>query len=201
MSEVEIKWVVRYRGAEPGPTYRIDGTVLTADTNCGEQCSVSYDVTAPQGVAIRGENGSGDLSLTDVAEVDVTVGSGSVTVNGATGSVRAQTGSGDINVTDIAGAVTLHAGSGSIEGRDLAGGDVTVEVDSGDILLSLAAPRSVWARAGSGDIAVSVPDGGYRVSVRTGSGDQAVDVIDDLTARNVLDLSSGSGDIAVSRVL
>jgi hypothetical protein len=199
VSTVQIKRVVRYRSSEPGATYRIDGTVLALDTDCGRQCSVSYDILAPHGVAVRGENGSGDLDVTDVSAVAVKVGSGSITVTRASGAVTADTGSGDIRLVDAAAAVSAHTGSGSIDGRGLGGGRVEASTGSGDITLALGTPGAVRARASSGSVELTVPPGGYRVAASTGSGSKNLEVSDEPGASALLDLETGSGDITVKR--
>jgi hypothetical protein len=89
---VRIKRVVRYRGAQPETTYRITGTELVLDTDCGNDCSVSFEVTAPEGVAVRGETGSGDVELSGVGVVEVKLGSGAADVTGANGPVREEPG-------------------------------------------------------------------------------------------------------------
>ncbi|HEX5540598.1 MAG TPA: DUF4097 family beta strand repeat-containing protein [Micromonospora sp.] len=198
VSMVQIKRTVRYRGDEPDANYRIEGTVLTVDTRCGRNCSVSYDITAPQGVAVGGSTGSGDLTLTNVGRVDVATGSGSITVQGASQAVRAETGSGDITVTDGLGPVSVEAKSGSVVGRGLGGGEVSVRTNSGDVSLTLDTPQSVRLSVGSGDVTLSVPTGSYRVSARTSSGDQDIRVPSDPAAPFLLDLSSRSGDIELS---
>nr|MDT0662402.1 DUF4097 family beta strand repeat-containing protein [Micromonospora sp. DSM 115978] len=197
---VTIDRVVRYRGAEPGPTYRIEDTNLIIDVDCGRQCGVSYDIVAPPGTAVRGENGSGDVVLTGVAEVDVKVGSGSIEVTGATGAVMVEAGSGRIEINDITAAVTARAGSGTIIGKGLGGGAVRAETGSGGIRLSLTNPAPVQARADSGSIDLAVPAGDFRVRVETGSGDQRVNIPDVPSATMLLDLRTGSGTVSVERL-
>lgn len=197
--DVGINRVVRYHSGDPEQaTYRIEGGVLHLDTDCGRRCSVSYDILAPQGVTVRGENGSGNVTLTDVAAVDMTVGSGEVTVSGATGTVRVETGSGNIDLSSVSGEVTAHAGSGDVEGRELGGGrQVRVETGSGNITLALASPGSVQARASSGEVELSVPAGSYQVRTSSSSGTVHSDVPNDPAATAVLDASTGSGNITV----
>lgn len=201
VSHVQIKRVVRYRGGEPRTTgtYRIDGTELTLDADCGRQCSVSYDILAPEGVSVRGENGSGEVLLTRVGAVDIKVGSGAVDINGASGTVRAETGSGDIAVRDIKGAVTALTGSGEITGRRLGGGKVDVETGSGAISVTLETVASVRAFTSSGEVELVVPSGSYRVTVSTGSGDKNVSVPHDPSATEQLDVEAGSGDVTIRR--
>lgn len=197
--DVGINRVVRYHsGGSDRATYRIEDGVLYLDTNCGRRCSVSYDLLVPRGVTVRGENGSGDVTLTEVAAVDLTVGSGEVTVSGVTGTVRVETGSGDIDLSSLSGEVTAHAGSGDVEGRELGGGrQVRVETGSGNITLALADPGSVQARASSGEVELSVPAGSYQVRTSAGSGTVHSDVPNDPAATAVLDVSTGSGDISL----
>lgn len=198
--DVTIKRIVRYRGDEPrDATYRIDGTGLVLDTDCGRQCSVSYEVTLPEGVAVRGENGSGNLELSRVGAVEVRAGSGDIAISMAKGAVTAETGSGDITVADVTGAVAVRAGSGNVTGRGLGAG-VTADTGSGEIILALGAPGSVRASAGSGSVALSVPAGRYHVQADAESGSRNVSVTDDPGAPLLLDLHTGSGDITVAQV-
>ena len=66
-SEVRIKRVVRYQGGRTGQRpYEIKGSELVLDTDCGSRCSISYEVTVPEGVAVQGETSSGDVELSRV---------------------------------------------------------------------------------------------------------------------------------------
>jgi hypothetical protein len=197
VSNVRINRVVRYRGDQPGDTYRIEGTELLVDTDCGRNCGVSYEILAPEGVSVSGESGSGDIDLSKVAAVDVKVGSGDITVAGATGAVRTQTGSGDISLTEVSTTSTARTGSGSISGYGLAG-TVEATAGSGDISLAFGAAGSVRAEASSGSIDVTVLAGPYRVRSHTGSGSAEVNVADDPAATNSIDVTAGSGDILIA---
>lgn len=155
--EVRIDRVVRYRGDEPGRTYRVSGTVLHIDTDCGASCRVTYDIQAPPGVAVRGQNGSGDVVLSQMAAVDVRLGSGSIDVSDSTADVVAHTGSGDVTVALLKPA-DVRAGAGS--------GDITITVPQGRYRVN--------ARTGSGDSTINVPDnpaGEHLVEIDSGSGD------------------------------
>lgn len=197
VSGVEIDRVVRYHGGEPDAAYRIDGTELFIDTDCGRRCSVSFDILAPEGVTVRGENGSGDAVFTRTGAVDYTVGSGSIQLVDPAGEVRAETGSGDITVTGAPAAVSLRTGSGSISGHGLGGGEVQAETGSGDVELTLEKPASVRADTGSGDVRLTVPTGSYQVRADSGSGDTDVRVTPDPAAKLVIAVHTDSGDIMV----
>lgn len=196
--EVRIDRVVRYRGAEPGKTYRIEGSVLHVETDCGERCGVSYDIHAPAGVAVRGDNGSGDLVLTGVSAVDVKVGSGTVTVTDATGDVKVVTSSGDVRVVNVAGNLTADVSSGSVVARGITGATTQVTTSSGDINLSLDKPGGVRAEASSGDIDLTVPTGTYQIDASADSGTVDVRVPNDPAGRHQLRLHADSGDVTVA---
>lgn len=196
---VEIRRTVRYQRDEPGTTYRVVGTVLELEIDCGWRCSVSYDIDAPPGVSVRGENGSGQVALFDVASVSMKVGSGGVTVDGADGAVTAETGSGGITVARAAGPVTLTAGSGSVEGRELGGQGVLATAGSGSVTLSLDTAGPVQAQAGSGSVHITVPSGSYQVRTRTGSGHADVQLPHDADGEHLIDAETGSGSITVAQ--
>lgn len=201
IAETRIKRTVSYRNAtEPGATYRLAGTVLTVDTDCGSTCSVSYDIEAPAGVAVRGTLRSGDVHLTNVATADVEVSSGNVDVTGATGAVKVQARSGDLTVADVHGATQLVATSGDIIGTGLGGGSLSVEATSGDVDLTLSKPGSVTVKATSGNINLTVPTGAYNVNASASSGELVqVGIVDDPAAKNVLDVRATSGDVSVTQ--
>jgi hypothetical protein len=195
-ADTAINRVVRYRGGEPGRTYRIEGSVLTVETRCGGDCGVSYDIEAPAGVKVSGGLQSGDIRLAGVGTVDVEVTSGDVTVDSATGPVTVRTTSGDIIAGAVTGATTLTATSGDIEARALTGA-ATARTTSGNIELHLAEVGAVQARANNGDVQVVVPPGRYQVRVDTDNGDQDVTVANDASAPTLLDVTTDNGDVIV----
>ncbi|WIM97750.1 DUF4097 family beta strand repeat-containing protein [Actinoplanes oblitus] len=195
VTETTIKRVVR-GGNGSSTTYALSGTTLTLPTSCGLDCRISYEVRAPTGVKVRGKVNSGDLSLTDVGAVDVTLTSGDVRVDGATGPVRVKATSGDMDITRAAG-VTVEATSGNIAAREITG-PVDARVTSGDLDLELTSPASVTAEVSSGDLMLLVPTGSYRITQHTGSGDADIHgVTNDPRSANVLDLRTRSGDLTV----
>lgn len=196
--QVEIRRMVRYRSNEPDTSYKIEGTTLVLDADCGSWCSVNYEVTAPKGVAVRGGGDSGNINLSGVSAVDVKIDSGNITVTGATGKVAAETDSGNVIVRGATGGVDLMSGSGNIDADQLGGPQNTARADSGNIGLSLITPGAVTAQADSGNIRVQVPSDSYQVEARTDSGRTNVEVPDVPDGKHLLDLSTDSGNITVS---
>lgn len=199
--DTRIKRIVRTDGStDPQASYRLVGTVLTLDTSCGERCRVSYEIQAPTGVAVRGRLGSGNITLSDIATAEVTVGSGDILVDRASGTVSMKSNSGNITANDLLGEATLVAGSGDVDAQGLSGGKaVRAQTGSGDVTVELAEAASVTARAGSGDVELTVPDGAYQVRTRNGSGDaELLGLVDDPKAKNIIDVQTGSGDARVT---
>jgi len=199
ISETHIKRLVRSTGADPGVSYRLTGTVLNVDTSCGPNCHVSYEIEAPTGVAVRGRLRSGDVSLTDVATADVTLTSGNIMIERATGAVSAKTTSGDITAAGLLGASTLIAGSGNVQAVDVAGGaPLRFETGSGDVDVTLTEAAPVTVKAGSGNVDLVVPTGSYQLKTLTGSGDKEISgITNDPKSKNLIDARTGSGDLRV----
>lgn len=174
--------------------------MLTIDTDCGSNCSVTYDIEAPLNVAVRGELRSGDIGLSGVGKTDVTVTSGDIMVSKATGDVRAKATSGDVDVVDSTGKATVLSTSGDVRALNI-NGAVEARTTSGDVDVKVTTVSSVIAKATSGDVNVIVPPGSYQIRTDTGSGDaQVVGVVNDPKAKSVIDLSATSGDAILSAV-
>ncbi|TDC45316.1 hypothetical protein E1258_30470 [Micromonospora sp. KC207] len=195
--QVRITRVLRYHGDQPRVRYEIRGDELVLDTDCGSRCSISYEVTVPEGVAVRGEAGSGNVVLSRVGEVNVRVASGNLEITRATGAVRAETDSGNVEADDVRGPATLRASSGNVTGSRLSG-QVDAETNSGNITVELAAPASVRAHASSGDVQLVVPAGRYQVRSDVGSGEADLGVVDDPGASLLLDVAANSGSVTVT---
>lgn len=197
VTETSIQRII-HRNSDPGQSYRIDGTVLHLDTDCGSDCTVDYVVEAPAGVAVRGELSSGDLALTGVGRTDVTVTSGDIAVVKATGPVNAKATSGDVTVLDSAAATTAESTSGDVRAMNVSG-PVSATATSGDVDVKLSTPGSVTARANSGDVTVIVPPGSYQVRADAASGDAAImGLVNDPAAKNVIEVNASSGNATVT---
>lgn len=197
IGETRIRRIVRTDG-DPEVSYRITGTTLTVDTNCGSDCRASYEIEAPTGVAVRGDLHSGNMTLIGVASADVAVNSGEIDLQGVTGTVKAKATSGNITANALTGPATFEVTSGDVAATDLTGGGaIRAVASSGSLDLRLAQPASVTARASSGDIDLEVPAGAYRIQQRAESGNFDSDVTSVPGAANVLNLEASSGDISI----
>jgi Putative adhesin len=195
--EVNVKRTVHYGGSAPAQTAHVEGSTLVLGMDCGNACSVSYDVKLPATAKVTGSTSSGNVILSGVSGVDITGSSGDITVNRVDGPVNVSISSGDIELTGLTGSVNAKATSGNIGARDISGGVVRLEATSGDVELSLTLVGDVGVQTTSGNIEVHVPPGAVRVDTDVSSGDVRVDVPTDPNAPRRLDLHASSGDITV----
>ncbi|WP_019631128.1 DUF4097 family beta strand repeat-containing protein [Actinomadura atramentaria] len=182
-----LTWALR----RPAVRMTWSGDVLWVKVECGHRermtpglsCSVALDFQVPAATAVTSTSAAGEVA-----------------VRGLTGPVVMRTRGGSLDLADTSGPVDFEAGSGNLLARGLRAARVKAHVGSGDVRMGFAgAPESVDARTGSGEIEVAVPPGShYRLRGETGSGDRNIDqAVPDSNAPGVLDLSTGSGSVAV----
>jgi DUF4097 and DUF4098 domain-containing protein YvlB len=93
---------------------------------------LDFEVTVPDNIALRVEDGSGDLTIDTVASVDLTDGSGDISIRNVIGDVAVRDGSGDMKIDNVSGnGVDIrnvkhdvhigNKGSGSVEVSDVGG--------------------------------------------------------------------------------
>jgi putative adhesin len=199
LTETKINRIV-HRNSDPGDSYKLTGSTLTLNTDCGPNCRVSYDITTPPGVKVRGSLGSGDLGVSGVSGVDVSLDSGNVLVSEVKGDVTAKADSGDVTITDTTGKVTASADSGDVRAVKISGGPVDLRADSGDVDLEALQPMSVTAVADSGNVTARVPAGHYAINTDARSGDEQVGgpgLIADQGAKFKLTMAADSGDVTL----
>jgi hypothetical protein len=147
----------------------------------GRRCAAAYVIRIPVDTVVDARTGSGDLNVRDIA-----------------GDLHLTTGSGDIALANTSGAVWARADSGAITGGKLSSPELSAQLGSGDARLAFAAaPRSVTAAATSGDVNIAVPEGRYRTSAHSDTGDQTVSVYGDDAATSEITARTGSGDVNI----
>ncbi|MET0424291.1 MAG: DUF4097 family beta strand repeat-containing protein [Actinoplanes sp.] len=197
VTETTVKRVIR-RSDNPGESYRLDGTKLVLDTDCGPRCSASYEIKTPTSVLISGKMQSGDVKLDGIGGVEFELTSGDVVIAGPTGPVELRGTSGDLEILNAKAAVDVQATSGDLKVLNAAG-PVKAQVTSGDVSVQLTKPGSVTAHATSGDLNVILPTGEYKVVSNVGSGDLNVNgLTSDSSSKNVIDVQVKSGDANVT---
>lgn len=200
----EIRVVSRLKYGLAAPRLRqdsgADGVHLSASCPWwGTFCSVDYEITVPNGMAVRAESSGGSITVRGVSGAVETVSSGgSITIADSTGSVRARSSGGSVTVSGATGSLELDSSGGSVLGDRLRAGEVRAETSGGDVRLIFAIPPvRVEASSSGGSVEVLLPrvDGGYRVDASSSGGDREVEVpTDPASARHVTARSSG-GDV------
>jgi hypothetical protein len=137
---------------------------------------LDFTVQIPENLAVVVKDGSGELTIRNVASLRVSDGSGELTVDTVRGDATISDGSGELSVSNVAGTVRITDGSGAISLRGI-GRDVIIEAD------------------GSGGIEVANVKGSVTVESDGSGGIDVVDVVGDFTVRR-----DGSGGIEFSSV-
>ncbi|WP_181775337.1 DUF4097 family beta strand repeat-containing protein [Amycolatopsis pittospori] len=110
---VSLRREVTYTGRNPGKTHSVENGTLVLG-GCS-QCGVDYEVVVPRELAISGGIGTGKITLTRAASVDLHGDVGDLKVQSSSGPVRLSTGTGDIEVgLAKPGAVTANAEVGKV---------------------------------------------------------------------------------------
>ncbi|KZB85061.1 DUF4097 family beta strand repeat-containing protein [Amycolatopsis regifaucium] len=156
---VSLRREVTYTGRNPGKTYSVDNGTLVLG-GCS-QCGVDYDVVVPRELAISGGIGTGKITLTRAASVDLHGDVGDLKVQSASGPVKLRTGTGDIEVgLAKPGAVTAAAevgkitvtvpdGTYQVRAKSEVGG-----VETGGVRQDQASPNVLDLDAGTGKVTV-----------------------------------------------
>lgn len=160
---------VKLTTARDGADLRLE-VEIPDDLLMMQSASLDLTVTLPRGMAVTVRDGSGETTISGTGTLDVTDGSGGLTISDVAGNLEIQDGSGSIEVHDVAGDVRITDGSGSIDVRKV-GGSVDVPHDgSGSLEIEGVKHNVHIGLKGSGGVSVSdvggdlVVDHGRRVS-------------------------------------
>ncbi len=133
--------------------------------------SMRFEIETPASTQLRARADSGGIEAEGLhGPVDCRTDSGGIELRQIGSDVRATADSGGVRITGVHGSVYARADSGSIDAYDVAG-QIDVKVDSGGVRLSQTRPAPIRAEADSGGVRVKLaPNGGYDLSLATGSG-------------------------------
>jgi DUF4097 and DUF4098 domain-containing protein YvlB len=171
LDEGEAERKVRY--IESNPPIEQHGNFIRIgrmeDRELSHNISISYDLVVPAGTRLRSQTGSGSQSVAGIqGPVKASTGSGSVKVENIGDDVRAETGSGDLEVDSVKGTTHASTGSGSIRASGI-GSSFVASTGSGSVRVEQTGPGDGKVETGSGSIELQNVRGALRV--RTGSGD------------------------------
>jgi hypothetical protein len=144
-----------------------------------DECDVDFDIKAPKGLDLDVTNGSGDVSVFgSVGDFEFEMGSGRVTAEGNIKSIDGDSGSGPVNIKGLTGGGEIKTGSGSIDltfaKSPLAG---NLDLDSGSSDATLLFPKDSLVKtkfkSGSGELTNEIgdsPNASFEISMKSGSG-------------------------------
>jgi hypothetical protein len=115
-------------------------------------------------------------------------------------AIDVQNSVGDIRIRGADADLVAHSSVGGLELLELASPTVNASSNTGDVTASFARPpRTVRIDTSVGDAAVDVPSDGthYRVSLKSGMGDQRLRLNSDPLADRTISVSSSVGDVTV----
>lgn len=108
-------------------------------------------IQVPQGMNAEVADGSGEIDIRGVGDLDLKDGSGEIEIDGAA-SVRVVDGSGSVVIKNVRGDVHVHDGSGDIVARDVSGSFIVDTDGSGGIFARDIRGSVHVERDGSGNI-------------------------------------------------
>lgn len=117
-------------------------------------------VEMPRSLAADIQDGSGAITVRDIAAARVDDGSGSIAIQDVEGAVIIDDGSGEIRVERV-GSIEIDDGSGSIDVADIRGDVVVVEDGSGSMDIRDVAGDVRIQEDGSGSIVVAGVGGDF----------------------------------------
>ena len=169
--------------------------------------NIDFEITVPESSDLQVSNGSGRVTLQSVhGDIRLRTGSGRIEASDLRGQIALKTGSGRIAMMDIAGQVTVSTGSGRIEiERAMLTRGAEFKTGSGAIRFTGALdPRGYYRfRTGSGAVRMLLPpDALLNLSARTGSGKVVNDFANPRPGSGPqaqLTVKTGSGGIYVQR--
>ncbi len=123
---------------------------------------IDLTVQLPANLAVRVDDGSGNLVVRDVSSIELEDGSGNIEMSGIAGDVSIDDGSGNIDLTDVGGEVWINDGSGNIDIADVGSvvidddgsGNIDVDVVRGSVIVHSDGSGGIWVAAVGGDFTV-----------------------------------------------
>lgn len=128
----------------------------------GRYAYIDLHIQVPSSMALRVDDGSGSLTIRDVAGVDLEDGSGNIEISGIAGDVAVDDGSGNVTLESIGGEVWVNDGSGNINIADVGSvvidddGSGSIDIDGvrGSVMVHSDGSGSIWVASVGGDFTV-----------------------------------------------
>jgi len=128
----------------------------------GRYAYINLHIQVPPGMALRVDDGSGNLVISNVASVELEDGSGNIEISRVVGDVSVDDGSGNVDLVGIGGEIWIEDGSGNIDIRDAGSvvvdsdgsGNIEIEEIRGSVMVHSDGSGSIWVTSIGGDFTV-----------------------------------------------
>lgn len=185
-AEISVTRSIYRTAGEPTETVNRDGNELRIETRCphggSNGCRIDYEFQIPR-----------------ATPVELSTASGNVDMTGLIGAQTAISATGNVDVAGARGPVTAKSVSGKIQFRDHGAPTTVVSSTTGSVQLqAVTRPDLIQVDSTSGNIAVTVPGGSYRVETSTMTGKKNVQVPSDAGATSVLRMKTITGNVQVA---
>jgi hypothetical protein len=175
--------------------------LLTEKASIMRVCRANWDITVPPHVALDITFSNGDVTLTGThtGALQVSIGSGDFTFEGASGTMAVSLGNGQLEGAYSGTELSVAVGSGGIHLSELIT-PVTAELGLGNISLSYqtAPTGELRLRTGTGAISVLLPEGTPVHTDFHGVGARRVDLPKRPSATTRIYASTGIGKIRIA---
>ncbi len=136
----------------------------------GNYLTLDLRIEVPENLSLEISDSSGDLSLKNVADVNLQDSSGDIDIENVRGELVIRDSSGDIDIDHLDGNLTIIADSSGDIYVENVNGEVLIKRDSsGDISVAHVSKNFIVERDSSGDINATDVGGDFRV-YKDGSG-------------------------------
>jgi DUF4097 and DUF4098 domain-containing protein YvlB len=153
-----------------------------------------FEITVPKSARLVVRSISGDIKVSDVADLEAHTVSGDLNVTNIASHADLETISGDLSVTNAAAGMRASTVSGDIQARKITG-EVSAQSVSGDVVLQDVTSAFVRSETVSGELHFSGPvDPKGRYEFHSHSGDVDLDLTGG-AGNATLDVETYSGDL------
>lgn len=186
------------RAIEANPPVEQAGNLITigrfADPKIERGIIINYDVTVPPDTRVESATDTGSHTIDGITgPVKASSDTGRLTISNIGADVRATTDTGRIEVNRIGGFLIATADTGGVKALEIAG-SIDITVDSGSVEAEQTKPSKIRIATDTGQIRVKVPAGaGYDLTARTDTG--RIRVEPPLTLRGSVKANDVSGKI------
>lgn len=148
---------------------------IMEDPSLRQAVAIEYKIIVPVNTQVTSANADGDQTVHGLrGPIEISSGSGKISITNVEGDVRASTGSGDIYLSAIRGRIQANTSEGTIQVESLPQEDVQIASGSGRVVVS-GVTGALRVASGSGNVtAQGNPTADWKF--RTGSGNITVEL-------------------------